>query len=199
LRITILGKTRCVLLHFDGSKHCVCPLYKFLYAFKVVKLFLKHPVYWAAYTLKMVTWWLYCMPECCKLHRVTQQNHRSWYHTSDTDHEYAGQVSARHCYTLDMRVLTLNQPGCHLNFSTWIMKNVLFELKRITFWNKLHFEENETFWITFKVCKSVHHRTFQINQPNWCNSFSSLLLDVYVQLNMFWKSSRPSSGAQQLQ
>jgi len=33
------------LLHFDSSKRCVCPLYKFLYAFKVVKLFLKHPVY----------------------------------------------------------------------------------------------------------------------------------------------------------
>ena len=42
------GKTRCVLLHFDSSKRCVCPLYKFLYAFKVVKLFLKHPVYCVA-------------------------------------------------------------------------------------------------------------------------------------------------------
>jgi hypothetical protein len=45
LRITILGKSRCVLLHFDSSKRCVFPLYKFLYAFKVVKLFLKHPVH----------------------------------------------------------------------------------------------------------------------------------------------------------
>jgi hypothetical protein len=46
LRITIRGKTRCVLLHFDdSSKRCVCPLYKFLYAFTVVKLFLKHPVF----------------------------------------------------------------------------------------------------------------------------------------------------------
>jgi hypothetical protein len=53
----------------------------------------------------------------------------------------------------------------------------------------------------FKVCKSVHHHTFQINQPTRCNNFSSLLLDVYsyVQLNMFRASSRPSSGAQQLQ
>ena len=33
----------------------------------------------------------------------------------------------------------------------------------------------------------------------WCNNFSSLLLDVYWQLNMFRASSRPSSGAQQLQ
>jgi len=41
--------------------------------------------------------------------------------------------------------------------------------------------------------------TIQINQPTRCNNFSSLLLDVYVQLNMFWVFSRPSSGAQHLQ
>jgi hypothetical protein len=46
----------------------------------------------------------------------------------------------------------------------------------------------------FKTVKNV-----QINQPTRCNSFSSLLLDVYVQLNMFRASSRPSSGAYQLQ
>jgi len=51
----------------------------------------------------------------------------------------------------------------------------------------------------FKVCKTVHHQTIQINQPTRCNNFSSLLLDVYLQLNMFRASSRPSSGAQQLQ
>jgi len=42
-------------------------------------------------------------------------------------------------------------------------------------------------------------KTVQLNQPTRCNSFTRLLLDVYVQLNMFWASSRPSSGAQQLQ
>jgi hypothetical protein len=51
----------------------------------------------------------------------------------------------------------------------------------------------------FKVCKFVHHYTIQINQPTRCNSFSILLLVVYVQLKMFRASSRPSSGAQQLQ
>ena len=50
-----------------------------------------------------------------------------------------------------------------------------------------------------KVCKSVRHHTFQIIQPTRCSNFSSLLFDVYVQLNMFRASSRPSSGAQQLQ
>jgi hypothetical protein len=51
----------------------------------------------------------------------------------------------------------------------------------------------------FKVCKSVHHHTIQTNQPTRCKDFSSLLLDVYVQLNMFRASSRPSLGARQLQ
>jgi len=31
----------------------------------------------------------------------------------------------------------------------------------------------------------VRHHTIQLNQPTRCNNFSSLLLDVYVQLNMF--------------
>jgi len=35
----------------------------------------------------------------------------------------------------------------------------------------------------------------QINQPTRSKYFSSLLLDVYVQLNVFRTSSRPSSGA----
>jgi len=38
-----------------------------------------------------------------------------------------------------------------------------------------------------------------INQPTRCNNFPSLLLDVYVPLNMFRASLRPSSGAQHLQ
>jgi len=53
--------------------------------------------------------------------------------------------------------------------------------------------------VQFKVCKSVHHHKFQINQPTRCKNFSSLLLDVYVELNMFRASLRPLSGAQQLQ
>jgi len=41
--------------------------------------------------------------------------------------------------------------------------------------------------------------TIAINQQTRCNNFPSLLLEVYVQLNMFRASSRPSSGVQQLQ
>jgi len=44
-----------------------------------------------------------------------------------------------------------------------------------------------------------NNKSIQINQPTRCNNFSSLLLDVSVQLNMFRASSCPSSGAQQLQ
>ena len=61
-----------------------------------------------------------------------------------------------------------------------------------------HFEGNFVTDI-LKFCKSVHHHTFKINQPTRCKNISSLLLDVYVQLNMFRASSSPSSGAQQLQ
>ena len=43
------------------------------------------------------------------------------------------------------------------------------------------------FWI-FRI-------TIQIIQPTRCNSFTSFLLDVYVWLNMFRASPRPSSGA----
>jgi len=32
-------------------------------------------------------------------------------------------------------------------------------------------------------------------KPTRCNNFPSLLLDVYIPLNMFRVSSRPSSGA----
>jgi hypothetical protein len=34
-----------VLLHYESSKRCVCPLYKFVFSFKSVKLSLKHRIY----------------------------------------------------------------------------------------------------------------------------------------------------------
>jgi len=46
----------------------------------------------------------------------------------------------------------------------------------------------------FEVRKPVHYHTIQINQPTRCNSFTSLLLDVYVWLNMFRAPLCPSSG-----
>jgi hypothetical protein len=42
--ITVRGKTWRVCLTAYISKYCVCPLYKFIYAFQVVKRLLKHPV-----------------------------------------------------------------------------------------------------------------------------------------------------------
>ena len=60
----------------------------------------------------------------------------------------------------------------------------------------LHFKQPAllvTSGYRFKVCKSVHHHTIQIYQPTRCNIFSSLWLDVYVQLNMFRASWRPTA------
>jgi hypothetical protein len=51
----------------------------------------------------------------------------------------------------------------------------------------------------FKVCKSVHRHTIQINHLLDAKFFFSLLLDVYLQLNMIRASSHTSSRAQQLQ
>ena len=48
-------------------------------------------------------------------------------------------------------------------------------------------------------CMKISINSIQISEPTRCNNFLSLLLDVYVQLNMFRASSPPSSGAQQLQ
>jgi len=44
-------------------------------------------------------------------------------------------------------------------------------------------------------CWSWSGRLCGNNQPTRCNSFTSLLLDVYVWLNMFRALPRPSSGA----
>jgi hypothetical protein len=38
-------QTCSVFLHYDSSKRCVCPLYKLVYSFNIVNIFLKHTVY----------------------------------------------------------------------------------------------------------------------------------------------------------
>jgi hypothetical protein len=55
LRITILGKTRCVLLHFDSSKRCVCPLYKFLYVFQSCKVLFETPCIYPRHAQKALS------------------------------------------------------------------------------------------------------------------------------------------------
>ena len=65
-------------------------------------------------------------------------------------------------------------------------------------WRSIHVWCLSLSW--FKVCKSVHHRTIQINhQPDATFFFSVYYPDVCLQLNMFRSFSRPSSGAQWLQ
>jgi len=52
--------------------------------------------------------------------------------------------------------------------------------------------------LQFKDCKSVHHHTIQINHQLDAKISPVYYPDVYLQLNMFRASSRPSSEAQQL-
>jgi hypothetical protein len=92
-----------------------------------------------------------------------------------------------------------------LKYSVWKEQEVLWQCKEpvivpvykkgaVTDCSHLYQLQTE-----FKVCKSVHHYTIQVNQPTRCNNFSSSLPDVSVQISMFRASSRPPSGAQQLQ
>ena len=52
---------------------------------------------------------------------------------------------------------------------------------------------------TFKFCKSVHHRTIQINHQPGAKISQVSYPDVYLQLNVLRAFSRQSSGAQRLQ
>jgi hypothetical protein len=59
---------------------------------------------------------------------------------------------------------------------------------------------SETLIVSFRwFIKQTECTSMQIIQPTRCNNFSSLLLDVYLQHNVFRASSRLSPGAQQLQ
>jgi hypothetical protein len=50
-------------------------------------------------------------------------------------------------------------------------------------------------WTLPRFNASNYVKAIKINQPTRCNNFSSSLFDVYLQLNVFWVSSHPSSGA----
>jgi hypothetical protein len=53
-------------------------------------------------------------------------------------------------------VLTFELPGRYLHFSTWFMKNVLFEQKEIKLLNKQNFVENKTGNATFSKNSKFH-------------------------------------------
>jgi len=80
-----------------------------------------------------------------------------------------------------------------------MIKNLIFLIFHL-FWLSSTF--NTTHFLPciwhYNVLKEQRY-SIQINRPTRCNNFSSLLLDDYSQLNTFRASSRPSSGAQQLQ
>ena len=54
------------------------------------------------------------------------------------------------------------------------------------------------FYMTRFYCSFMNMYRYSNKSPTRCNNFSGILLDVYLRLNMFRASSRPSSGAQQL-
>ena len=60
-------------------------------------------------------------------------------------------------------------------------------------WCMYHLKKNKTnYGIDFLL---INENSIQINQPTRYNSFTSLLLEVYVWLNMFRAPLHPSSGA----
>jgi hypothetical protein len=65
--------------------------------------------------------------------------------------------------------------------------NTVYDLRIIVLIYGKEAKMEKSVFTKFKVCKSVHHHAFKINQPTRCNSFSDLLFDIYsyVQLNMF--------------
>ena len=108
-----------------------------------------------------------------------------------------------HCLPTNNEVIRLL---CNLSIHDSIHRNVPLELilnqmkpvciLRLHFF-KIHFD----IVIPIKAGHSIwslpinFSTIIQTNQPTRCNNSSSLLLDVYAQLNMFRASSRPSSGA----
>jgi hypothetical protein len=111
---------------------------------------------------------------------------------------------------LDIKFTPLRhgQPALNVNFQGFRTRNQnlkttvvqLLQQSIIHSSHGRHYPNNNgTSTLKFEVCKSVHHLTIQRNQITRCNNFSSLLLDDYVQPNVFRASSRPSSGAQRLQ
>jgi hypothetical protein len=71
--ISIRCRTRCVLLHYDSSKRCVCPLYKSVYSFKFLKLFSNN-----LYCLKLqYQRSSQSMYTACRLHGHRCENRRS--------------------------------------------------------------------------------------------------------------------------
>jgi hypothetical protein len=91
----------------------------------------------------------------------------------------------RLCGIWNCAVLISNCPRLQKMFSE-VIKSSLPSKSKFT----IHSENTRK----FDFCKSVHHHTIQINQPTRCNNFTSLLLDVYVWLNMFRPPLHPSGA-----
>jgi len=85
--------------------------------------------------------------------------------------------------------------SCLSGFLYFRFSHLLGDLiKQSTFQNFVQFSKSFS-WLISRL--NIDH-IIQINQPIRCKNFSSFIITLYVQLNMFLASSRQSSGAQQL-
>jgi hypothetical protein len=113
---------------------------------------------------------------------------------------YYGKILSNFLKPCSLQYSYVCSPGSHsITWASgwWRGHYYTFSSPEIYF-QKSYINSNLSF-LLFKICKSVHHHKIRIKQPTRCNSLSGLLLVVLTQLNMFRASSRPSSGAQQLQ
>jgi hypothetical protein len=87
-----------------------------------------------------------------------------------------------------------NHLGCLLHNKIFLGQTNTHEVSASTDGSYL-IADDDKYCFQSDVHKSVHYHTIKMNQPTRCNSSTSLLLDIYVWLNMFPASPCPSSGA----
>ena len=92
-----------------------------------------------------------------------------------------------YCTIVCNRILISENAGLLLSFGwSFLKSSILFYICKPTVDSS-------------KVCKSVHHHAIKIHHQIDASVSQVYYPDVYLQLNMFRASSRPSSGTQQLQ
>jgi hypothetical protein len=87
------------------------------------------------------------------------------------------------------QVLSMQCAGTILSYVVYPAEQYVSILSK----NSKSFEK--TYWSWNIYFELLYDSSFQTNQPTRCNTFTGLLLDVHMWLNMFQTSSRPSSGA----
>ena len=101
------------------------------------------------------------------------------------------------CFTTNFSAAETHSDGNRIVFENKITETSCEKFAFFTFRIALSvpasFHSHSTVCSGLTFAKSVHHHKIQINQPTRCNSFTSLLLDVYVWLNMFRAPLHPAA------